>query len=118
MVTRPSVGKWALDKGVGSWTWDAPRGSGPALGSVDGEVGGTDDAGLVAQLRRHDGAAERELGQELLAVLGDAATDDDEVGREQLLDGVVVDLQPLDVLASRTGSSISLAEDAARSSAS
>ena len=78
-----------------------PAGSGPVGSDVGGEVGSADDAGLVAQLGRDDRAAQRELRQEVVAVLGDASADDDEVGGEELLDRVVVGLEALDVLVPR-----------------
>src|SRR5688572_12471579 len=49
---------------------------------------GADDARVVAELRRDDPGPDRQPRYELLRLLADSAAQDDEVRREQLVDGV------------------------------
>src|SRR5699024_9164264 len=55
---------------------------------------GADDAGLVAQLRRHDLALQVQQGQELPVLLRDPAADDDPGGAEEELEVGEVLLEP------------------------
>src|SRR4051794_13440212 len=56
---------------------------------------GTDDAGRVAQCGRDDLGVDVDEGQELAGLLAHAASDDDQLGGEQVLELAVVRRQPL-----------------------
>ena len=55
-----------------------------------GVVGGTDDAGLVAQLRGDDRRIDVDERHEVVALAAHATTDDDQRGAEVLFDQAVV----------------------------
>src|SRR5690242_9085119 len=69
--------------------------TGIAALAADGEGRRPEDAGVVAVHGGHDLGLQVEQRQELLVVLGDAAADDEEVGREQELERRIVPLEAL-----------------------
>src|SRR6185312_17334209 len=61
--------------------------------------GGAYDAGVVEHGRGDDRRPQRQLGQELVGLLANAAADDDEVGGEQRFHLVQVGVEPVGPLA-------------------
>src|SRR5215204_2610697 len=64
----------------------------------DSGQGGSRDTGVVVHFGRHHFRARREVGEELLGLLADTATDDDEIRPEEVLDPVKVLVETLRVL--------------------
>src|SRR5829696_10495841 len=64
----------------------------------DSGQGGPGDTGVVVHLGCHHLRARREIGEQLLGLLANAAADDDEVGPEQEFDPVEVLVEALGVL--------------------